>query len=106
MDIPAKLVIEKMEVELARLKESMNNNSAAGSYRDHAQSIKTYCELLLESQHTGTHYKSAPVQHASLEDVRSQQPASAVPAAGKEKERKNTIYDEGEEPESDSLLDF
>lgn len=106
MDIPAKLVIEKMEAELSRLKASMNEGSSADSYRAHAQSLKTYCELLLETQHTGTYYKSAPVQHASIEDVREQQPAASGPSAKKPSEKKSTIYDEGDEPESDSLLDF
>ncbi|CAM3770927.1 YwdI family protein [Alkalicoccus chagannorensis] len=109
MDIPAKLVVEKMESELARLKETLDDSSA-GSYRDHAQSLKTYCELLLESQHTGTYYKAPPVQHASPEDVRQPQtPAESYkPGAAAEKQPKQrpSFYDEGDKPESDSLLDF
>jgi hypothetical protein len=102
MDIPAKLVIEKMEMELHRLKHSVDDPNAGTSYRDHAQSLKTYCELLLESQHTGTHYKVDKVQHASVEDIR---PAEK-PVESKQPRKKASIYDDGDEPASDSLLDF
>jgi hypothetical protein len=100
MEIPAKLVIQKMEAELSRLKESIDHPEAASSYREHAQSIKTYCELLLETQHTGTHYKSEKVRHASPQDVTSRRPAEESP------KKRETIYDNGDEPASDSLLDF
>lgn len=100
MDIPAKLVIQKMETELARLKKSMESSGAESSYREHAQSLKTYCELLLETEHTGTYYKTEKVQHASIEDVEPQR------RTGKSSAKRETIYDDGDEPASDSLLDF
>ncbi|SDO61686.1 YwdI family protein [Alkalicoccus daliensis] len=103
MDIPAKLVIEKMEAELARLKASIDQPQKGSSYRDHAQSLKTYCDLLLETKHTGTYYKTENLQHASVEDIRpSQNPAAPV----RQSPKKTSIYDEGDEPKSDSLLDF
>ncbi|NJP38224.1 YwdI family protein [Alkalicoccus luteus] len=102
MDIPAKLVIEKMESELAKLKQSMDGDTGT-SYRDHAQSLKTYCELLLESQHTGTYYKAEPVRHATPEQVKRQAAPAQKP---QQPEKRSSIYDESDEPESDSLFDF
>ncbi|WP_142393277.1 YwdI family protein [Alkalicoccus urumqiensis] len=105
MDIPAKLVVEKMEHELAQLKASLEGSGS--DHRNHAQALKTYCDLLLDSRHTGTYYKAEAVQHASVSDVRPAPEKTAAPKAQPQENKKpDTIYDEGNEPKSDSLFDF
>lgn len=138
MEIPANLVIRKMEDELARLKESLvdsggNGSASAAAYREHAQALKTYCDLLLD---TGSSRLQAPpkVQHASLEDVerrmseglankktdlglgnsgvdsssRGKRMNDSRSGTGTAADSKNSepIYDESDLPNSDSLFDF
>ncbi|WP_280771064.1 DUF5327 family protein [Salipaludibacillus daqingensis] len=131
MEIPAKLVIRKMEEELVRLKQSLDRSDAGSgssaspaSYREHAQALKTYCDLLLDSE--GSSLQSpGKVQRASMEDMTAimseglddtksgQKQSTAVtkgknPTQGKTSRSKGNepIYDEGNEPDSDSLFDF
>lgn len=143
MEIPAKLVIRKMENELARLKESLDDSEGTGSsaaYREHAQALKTYCELLLDSGSSRLQ-PPANVRHASVNDVKARMSegladrksdsrmgssesrssvnsSSSSSSTGKQKvdsrsetsarskSHNETIYDEGDEPNSDSLFDF
>lgn len=141
MEIPAKLVIRKMEDELTKLKESLDHTEAGGtsssaSYREHAQALKTYCDLLLDS---GSSRLQPPpnVQRASVDDVvarmsegvaaKKSDPRPGNYSAGSDsgsssgakrtvesdsgtsarsKKSTESIYDEGDEPNSDSLFDF
>ncbi|MDQ0257414.1 hypothetical protein J2S74_004872 [Evansella vedderi] len=99
MNIPARIVVEKMEEELIKLKATLEDESSS-AYRDQAMAIKTYCELLLSSsQSAGT---TAPkVKHATVEDVTGKKSRSIT-----DEIERLTVYDEDEKPESDSLLDF
>ncbi|UCZ53089.1 YwdI family protein [Bacillus shivajii] len=103
MNIPAEIVIEKMEEELQRLKAVIEEQPSSPTYREHAATMKSYCELLLSSE--GVRTQEVPkVQHASVADVRGKDEAARVekqPA-----KRKQSIYDDGDEPQSDSLFDF
>jgi hypothetical protein len=131
MEIPAKLVIRKMEDELVKLKESLDESSGGGAssqaaYREHAQALKTYCDLLLDS---GSSRVEAPpkVQHASVDDVKAKMSQgltdkksdsrssdsvkrhaenSDTGTTAQSKKTSETIYDQGNEPNSDSLFDF
>ncbi|UTR12268.1 YwdI family protein [Evansella sp. LMS18] len=114
MEIPARIVVEKMEEELKKLKVSVEEDSSS-AYREQAAVIKTYCDLLLSANAKG---QTVPtVQHATVRDVESHQrpaaqPADAAASTGSSRkesasqEKKYSIYDEGDNPESDSLFDF
>ncbi|WP_416147837.1 DUF5327 family protein [Salipaludibacillus sp. HK11] len=153
MDIPAKLVIRKMDSELDRLKEKLvesgSSSSSSAGYREHVHALKTYCDLLLDSESdvdSGRSRLKTPVnvQHASVEDVKARMseglvdkksassgsvsgigsgarsgseagsrvgdkrsPEAAGGAQGASaKSSSDTIYDEGDNPNSDSLFDF
>ncbi|MBU9724292.1 MULTISPECIES: YwdI family protein [Bacillaceae] len=110
MNIPARIVVEKMEAELEKLKDSLLQEEAGGTstYKEQAAAIKTYCELLLSSDTESTYKrKEAPVvKHASVNDLaKSSDGNQNVGKSRKQQDRMN-IYDPDEEPESDSLLDF
>ncbi|QKS72861.1 YwdI family protein [Paenalkalicoccus suaedae] len=105
MNIPASFIIQKMEAELAQLKASVNNPQQASEYREHAQAIKTYAELLLDSGSKPSYASSQPVQHAQVADVKPSAPMQQ-PQAQPTKQASKDIYDNGNEPESDSLFDF
>ncbi|WP_078593444.1 YwdI family protein [Evansella clarkii] len=114
MEIPARIVVEKMEEELKKLKVSVEEDSSS-AYREQAAVIRTYCDLLLSANSKG---QTVPaVQHATVRDVESQQRPSGQHAGAAEstgsgskesapQEKKYAIYDEGDDPESDSLFDF
>ncbi|PYZ91610.1 hypothetical protein CR194_18425 [Salipaludibacillus keqinensis] len=108
MEIPAKLVVRKMEEELMKLKGSLDETTP-NSYRDHAQALKTYCDLLLDS---GSSHLQAPakVQHASVDEVTRRMSEGFTDTKTKtesvQDRKKTPIYDEGDNPKSDSLFDF
>lgn len=103
MNIPAEIVLEKMEEELKRLKAVLHEQPSSPAYREHAATMKSYCELLLSTE--GSRQKEAPkVQHASVEEVRGKNESSSLEK--RHPSGKSRIYDDGDEPESDSLFDF
>ena len=100
MQIPARVVVEKMEEELNKLKLSLDSSSSSSAYREQAAAIKTYCDLLLSTQSSGT---AAPtVQHATKKDVTELRSNSVEDR----RENRSSIYDEDNTPDSDSLFDF
>lgn len=100
MNIPASIVIEKMEEELAKLKKAISDDSQSNSYHEQATVIKAYCDILLSSSKTGV-TPPPKVKHASAEDVEGKKSRSY----GDELERL-TAYDDDDTPNSDSLFDF
>ncbi|MGJ9384017.1 hypothetical protein CR203_05405 [Salipaludibacillus neizhouensis] len=104
MDIPASVVIRKMEEELDKLKVSVN--ASENTYREHAQVLKTYCDLLLD---TKTEAPAPKVQHATVNDVHGRKGERTehqqTPESHSAK-KSGTVYDGGDNPESDSLFDF
>ncbi|ADU32370.1 YwdI family protein [Evansella cellulosilytica] len=103
MEIPAKVVVQKMEEELAKLKTLLEGDSSSPAFRDQATAIKTYCDLLLSSHETKR--QAAPkVNHASVDDViNTKSTSETIRTSSGEKV---SIYDDGDIPKSDSLLDF
>ncbi|MFA9556432.1 YwdI family protein [Evansella sp. AB-rgal1] len=104
MNIPAKIVVEKMEQELQRLKAILEDQPNSQAYREQAIAIKTYCDLLLSSTSTES-FVTPNVKHATVADVRKdvETKSHVSPKSSKEK---LSIYDDGDDPNSDSLLDF
>ncbi|SDZ66832.1 hypothetical protein SAMN05421736_12813 [Evansella caseinilytica] len=99
MNIPAKTVIAKMEEEVAKLKKTVEETPDTEGYREPAAAIKAYCDLLLSSgadAGAGRGKRPTTVKYAAVEDVMGQT---------KPKETLSP-YDDDEDRESDSLLDF
>lgn len=95
MNIPASILIEKMEEELKKLKVAIEDES---SYHEQATVIKAYCDLLLSSSKS-TGMTTPKVKHATVEDVTGKKSHSVID----EMER---LTDNDDEEESGSLLDF
>lgn len=91
MHIHAKLVVQKMEQELEKLKKGIATTPPSPQVKEQLIAIKTYCDLLLSSDS----YDVSTVE-SGKEDrkVASQRSEKLKP------------YDDDELPESDSLLDF
>ncbi|GEL08439.1 DUF5327 family protein [Salisediminibacterium halotolerans] len=105
-EISSDLVLQKMREALNQLENAVEQGEDT---TESAQALKTYSELMIEAgKSRGARQQKAapPVQHAQISDL-EKKPAS--PEGGHkqtvQKERP-PIYDHGDEPESDSLLDF
>lgn len=130
MDIPVSKLISKMEEAIERMKQAEDQPEVLS---EQAKIIQAYSELLTEhSPRSGGNVP--PVNHATLEDLEKARlqnpqivpgkPVDAEPkedqveayekgqkvgemAQGKTRKKERVkIYDDGEEPKSDSLLDF
>ncbi|MCE7791374.1 YwdI family protein [Salipaludibacillus sp. CUR1] len=108
MEIPAKLVLRKMEEELAKLKHAVNESGKTDDYRQYAQALKTYCDLILDSEDRTAEQPSGDVRQPSAADIKMMMGDMEEdrPAAKTGNKKKQTIYDKSDEPESDSLFDF
>lgn len=114
MNIPARLVLRKMDEELAKLKDAVDRAGDAEDYRQYAHSLKAYCDLLLESDRGsgGETPAASGVQKASAEDMERlmmgdmSEDGKNLKKAEEPRKKKQSIYDDGDEPESDSLFDF
>ncbi|UTR16333.1 YwdI family protein [Salipaludibacillus sp. LMS25] len=114
MDISAKLVLKKMDEELAKLKNALNQSPDLGNYRENAQALKTYCELLLASE--SATYKTAATKQLSPDDIAVKHAMYGDLEEGRRERRAHqengkkcttdSIYDDGDSPSSDSLFDF
>ncbi|MDG5787402.1 YwdI family protein [Evansella sp. AB-P1] len=105
MDIPAKVVVKKMEDELRKLKASLEEQPNSTVYREQAVAIKTYCDLLLASEEAPKPLTAPKVQHATIKDVKTSS-STEQKVTNRDGNERSSIYDGSDEPESDSLLDF
>ncbi|MCR6112414.1 DUF5327 family protein [Bacillus sp. A301a_S52] len=115
MDISAKLVLKKMDEELAKLKQALNQSSNSSQYRENAQALKTYCDLLLDSglqqpYDTQSHQQPTPsdaaVKQAMYGDLEEGRHERKLRQGAAKKSTTDPIYDDGDSPSSDSLFDF
>ncbi|MCR6108290.1 DUF5327 family protein [Salipaludibacillus agaradhaerens] len=114
MDISAKLVLKKMDEEMAKLKQALNQSPNSSQYRESAQALKTYCNLLLDSElqlyDTKSNHQSSlsdeAVKHAMYGDLEEGRHERTLRQGAAKKSTTDPIYDEGDRPSSDSLFDF
>lgn len=105
-DISNDLVLQKMKEALAQLELAVAEGRDTAEY---AQTLKTYSELMIDAgkgRGGKVQATAPPVRHAQPADIETK----AGSLEGKQKnavqKERPPIYDDGDEPESDSLLDF